>query len=1502
MARAYAQFINVISARLDAGAAAAFSQFENRAARAGQTGERAMAGAGRAAGTLERNIRGASAAFGAFQGYGGALASRLNATANAFVLLGRGLGLAIAGLSGAGALVGATSSIQNYQARLQAITKDQREFNSVFAQLTGIANESRAELGATIAFYARLRLATTELGTSQQDLGRIIETVQKSIALSGAGAQESSAALTQFVQGISSANGLSGDEFKSLGENATKVLRAIADGLLKTGAIEGFKGTLAELRELGSQGRLTASVLVPALLAVSNTIDTEFTRLPVTLSASTTLLKNQFTQLVVDVEQSTGVLRGISSVIVGVANNLGLLGAAAAGAAIPFAAVAAFNFGRMLLAATAIQAVATALVTTVPASAAAIGGLTLFRAAAAGTAAFLTGPWGLALAGAATAVLILGQRQDSVVDSARRMGISEDDLRTRIDQTTGAVRNQNSELQRNIDLKSARGRREAKERLEDFAERDRDARGPLAGQLVGGDVGFGLSGGKLRQARREFGDLAKEIQNGLDPQSIQRKLNELEAKYPRTFEVIGERVGQQVDNIAAKSLELRQASIEFGQAQLELINANDPIAKRLAQSRESGSALVRRTKAQIDADAVAASAAAGTLAAANADYRKALADLEAKFPKVGSDTPERQAAYADERKQIEDNLNAAKASAQAQKQARTDQAKAAREAAVEARKAATEQRKQTLAQITAETDLQQLANRLSNDPSRVRRANEIRLGVQEDDKKRRANGLPGYTQEELQRVEGWLRDFIVRPLLDANQASEEQITLIDEQIAGRDANAEALARGIQLLRDGVPLEQIRLSSIGAQVVAERERNRALEDQGRLIDISARGAGEIQSAFTNLFSGGSFSNLFSDLTNSFRRQIGETLSFELFGDAERDARDELTGAVAVNVSALEENTRQLALLGSYYRQGETIDPDRLIASSDNPLLALPAQSGVFATVNGLPANDNAAIVGVAREFGGEFGRTVGRAFGAFDTVSDLFSRSTRTFDRAVKDVTGQNGTTIRSTGGGLLALGGQFAERVGGAGFRIGNAFDNLIGTSGADGKLGTFAGIGQTLGQIGGGALAGYSQGAGVLGLFQDIGILGKGSGVKKGAAGGTLAGAGIGFALGGPIGAAVGAAIGAIVGGITGSLFKRTPRAFQNLATDQFGNQVTTSGGARGDGKEQLAQQSRELAGNFFDALRTVANGFGGRLQQNAQIGSIGPADGRFEFKTGTVSADGFDRSGGQTFKFDTAEEAVAFGLRNAIERGIITGIRDSTRRLILAGTDFEAQLNKASNFEQVFRDLRQFTDPVGLAVDDLNRKFGDLESIFREAGASAEEFGQLQQLYDLQRAETLKQADTTLRDYLKELTTSSSTGLSARDRLGAAQAGFAGFQADIAAGRSVNQDEFRASASTLIEVSRELFGSQQEYFATLGQVTDLTRTAISNVENAVSIGEALKLANQPVAQGISDLQQALLNQGTLTNSILQQILASGAYYGGNAGAIANDFSWSPTEAVTRF
>jgi uncharacterized protein YcbK (DUF882 family) len=370
--------------------------------------------------------------------------------------------------------------------------------------------------------------------------------------------------------------------------------------------------------------------------------------------------------------------------------------------------------------------------------------------------------------------------------------------------------------------------------------------------------------------------------------------------------------------------------------------------------------------------------------------------------------------------------------------------------------------------------------------------------------------------------------------------------------------------------------------------------------------------------------------------------------------------------------------------------------------------------------------------------------------------------------------------------------------------------------------------FGEFVGQAIAGAKVGGSAGDAV------VDILGIGNGSKASKTGGEVGkavGAAIGTAVGGPVGAAIGSFIGTIQGTLLGSLFGKTPRASAVI--------TSTSSPAKVTGTDRATQESVSgLSTGVQSSLNRIIEQFGGEL--GAFSVSIGQYKDYFR-----VSGSGSSQVGDKRFPNyaanDTlydgqdANEAVRIAVLNAIQDGAVAGIREGSKRLLAASKDLDAGLSKALKFENAFKDLKKITDPVGAALDEVNLKFRQLRDVAIEAGASAEELAQIQQLYGEQRKDALKQVTDQLTGSLKSLLsdlTIGDSGLSIRSRLANAQAAYDPLRARVAAGDSSAYGEFSDAATTLLELQRQMFGSQDQYFALLDEITALTSNRLSAEE----------------------------------------------------------------------
>ncbi|MBW8295675.1 hypothetical protein [Sphingopyxis sp.] len=193
-------------------------------------------------------------------------------------------------------------------------------------------------------------------------------------------------------------------------------------------------------------------------------------------------------------------------------------------------------------------------------------------------------------------------------------------------------------------------------------------------------------------------------------------------------------------------------------------------------------------------------------------------------------------------------------------------------------------------------------------------------------------------------------------------------------------------------------------------------------------------------------------------------------------------------------------------------------------------------------------------------------------------------------------------------------------------------------------------------------------------------------------------------------------------------------------------------------------------------------------------------------------------------------------------INDGVIQGLKAGTQRLIQAGKDLDLQLQKALDFESVFTRLKGYRDPVGAALDTLDKEFMRLKKIFGEAGASASEYADLEALYGLERAQAIEEAAQRVTGSLQSLLddlTIGDNGRSLRDRLSAAQSAYDPLKARVEAGDRSAYDAYAQAAQSLLAIQREFSGSQTPYFELLDEITQLTKTRIDAEKNVISIAE---------------------------------------------------------------
>lgn len=198
-------------------------------------------------------------------------------------------------------------------ARLKLATAGQREFAIAQEALFAIAQRIGVPLEETAKLYGKLQQSVRQLGGEQREALTITESIAQALRISGASATEAQSSLLQFGQALA-AGVLRGEEFNSVVENSPRLAQALADGL---------NVPIGRLRKLAEEGRLTADVVVQALLSQKGKLATEYAQLPQTVGQAFVRLQNAFGQWLNQVDTATGATGKLAAAMTTLGDHLG---------------------------------------------------------------------------------------------------------------------------------------------------------------------------------------------------------------------------------------------------------------------------------------------------------------------------------------------------------------------------------------------------------------------------------------------------------------------------------------------------------------------------------------------------------------------------------------------------------------------------------------------------------------------------------------------------------------------------------------------------------------------------------------------------------------------------------------------------------------------------------------------------------------------------------------------------------------------------------------------------------------------------------------------------------------------------------------------------------------------------------------------------------------------------------------------------------------------------
>lgn len=203
-------------------------------------------------------------------------------------------------------LVNTSDQLTSINARLRLMTGSAEAAAAAQEEIYQAAMRSRGAYADMADFVSQLGTVAGNAFTGTDELVAFAEQIQKQMAISGASGATAQAALVQLTQGLASGT-LRGEELNSVLEQTPMIAQTIAE----------YMGvTTGEMRELASEGKVTAEVVKNAMLGAAEETNARFEQMPMTWAQVWTMFQN------VAIQALDPVLDAISWL----ANNIDLVG------------------------------------------------------------------------------------------------------------------------------------------------------------------------------------------------------------------------------------------------------------------------------------------------------------------------------------------------------------------------------------------------------------------------------------------------------------------------------------------------------------------------------------------------------------------------------------------------------------------------------------------------------------------------------------------------------------------------------------------------------------------------------------------------------------------------------------------------------------------------------------------------------------------------------------------------------------------------------------------------------------------------------------------------------------------------------------------------------------------------------------------------------------------------------------------------------------------------
>lgn len=176
--------------------------------------------------------------------------------------------------------------LTSIRSRINLINDGSQTTAEIMEKVFDAAQRSRGSYTDMADSVAKLNMLAKDAFSSNDEAIAFVEQLNKQFKISGASVQEASAAMYQLTQAMA-AGKLQGDEFHSIMENAPLLAQSIAQQM-------GL--SVGQLKEMSSQGLITADIIKEALFNSAEETNAKFAEIPMTFAEVGQSIQNQMIQ------------------------------------------------------------------------------------------------------------------------------------------------------------------------------------------------------------------------------------------------------------------------------------------------------------------------------------------------------------------------------------------------------------------------------------------------------------------------------------------------------------------------------------------------------------------------------------------------------------------------------------------------------------------------------------------------------------------------------------------------------------------------------------------------------------------------------------------------------------------------------------------------------------------------------------------------------------------------------------------------------------------------------------------------------------------------------------------------------------------------------------------------------------------------------------------------------------------------------------------------------